>query len=138
MGKRKKLEKAAKKAYKRAQKAVDEAVRTAEKADTAARKRAGQLQDRLSEAPVGPWTPAAGSPAGAASSDRTTGDIDLTPPLPTAGVQDPGAGRTPGTPPHDPQLDQLTVEALRDFARSRDLRNVGHLSKAQLIERLSE
>lgn len=130
MGNRKKLEKAAKKAYKRADKAVDEAIRTAEKADRAAQKRARKLAERLADA-APDVSEAAGKPASGAS-------IDLTPPLPTAGVEDPDAERTPGTPPHDTELDHLTVQALRDVARSRDLRNVAHLTKAQLIERLSE
>jgi hypothetical protein len=141
MGKRKKLEKAAKKAYKRARKSVDEAVRTAERADDAARKRAKKLEDRLAAVPKRAEPGAGRPPAPPRPSTPVAdadADVDLTPPLPTSAVEDPEAGRTPGTPPHDPQLDRLTVEALRDVARSRDLRNVSRLTKAQLIERLSE
>jgi hypothetical protein len=48
------------------------------------------------------------------------------------------AGSAATSAPHDPELDQLTVQALRDVASARGLRNVSRLTKGQLIERLSE
>lgn len=135
MGKRKKLEKAAKKAYKRARKAVDEAVRAAAAVDDHARKRAASLATRLASVPVPLATRDAGGDRGA--------DIDLTPPLPRVEDTDADtaaefAGAVATTAPHDPELDRLTLQALRDVASARGLRNVSRLTKAQLIERLSE
>lgn len=136
MGKRKKLEKAAKKAYKRARKAVDEAVRTAAAVDAHARKRAASLATRLAEVP----TPL---PTAAAGSGAALGAVDLTPPLPNVEDADADtaaefAGAIATTAPHDPELDRLTLQALRDVASARGLRNISRLTKAQLIERLSE
>jgi hypothetical protein len=74
---------------------------------------------------------------------RSAADIDLTPPLPS--VRDDTvesrveyAGSVTTSVAHDPELDQLTVQALRDVARARGLVNVSRLTKGQLIERLSE
>lgn len=67
---------------------------------------------------------------------------DLTPPLPsvvddTADDATEFVGGAATTAPHDPALDRMTVQALRDAAKARGLRNVSRLTKAQLIERLS-
>ncbi|MDN4615796.1 Rho termination factor N-terminal domain-containing protein [Leifsonia sp. F6_8S_P_1B] len=139
-----KLEKAAKKAYKRAVKAVDAAVEAAEAVDKKARKKAQKLRARLADA-AGPRTTAGTRPAEQSAPDEPTSAsaIDLTPPLPN--VEDPTAdtaaefaGSTATAEPHDPALDRMTAQALRDVARARGLANVSRLSKAQLIERLSE
>ncbi|MEV8214671.1 hypothetical protein [Leifsonia sp. NPDC077715] len=138
MAKQKKLEKAAEKALKRAEKAVDQALEAVERLDKKkAKKRAKALQKELADA-VGRNT--------TADDDRTddaSQQADLTPPLPS--VRDEGveetvefAGSVTTSAPHDPELDGLTVQALRDVARTRGLRNVSKLSKGQLIERLSE
>lgn len=137
MAKQKKLEKAAKKAFERAEAAVADARRAAEKLDTKkAKKRARALEKELATL------------AGGSGGDRTDGaadaaDLDLTPPLPSvrdetveATVEFAGSVTTSVT--HDPELDQLTVQALRDAARARGLLNVSRLTKGQLIERLSE
>jgi hypothetical protein len=135
MAKQKKLEKAAEKALARAEEAVAEARKAAEKLDSKkAAKRARALEKELSEL-IG------GEPASATGTGAPP--VDLTPPLPSVrdeGVQDTvefaGSVTTPA--PHDPELDQLTVQALRDVARARGLRNVSQLTRGQLIERLSE
>ena len=137
MAKQKKLEKAAKKAFERAEAAVADARRAAEKLDKKkAKKRVRALEKELATL------------AGGSSADRTdraadTADLDLTPPLPSvrdetveATVEFAGSVTTSVT--HDPELDQLTVQALRDAARARGLLNVSRLTKGQLIERLSE
>ena len=141
MAKQKKLEKAAEKALKRAEKAVGAALEAVEKLDRKkAKKRAKALQKELADA-VGRNT-TAGADERAGADDTETG-VDLTPPLPS--VRDEGveetvefAGSVTTSAPHDPELDGLTVQALRDVARSRGLRNVSKLTRGQLIERLSE
>lgn len=137
-----KLEKAAKKAYKRAVKAVDEAVATAEAVDKKARKKAEKLRARLADE-TGTRSTTTARPAEQDAGDEPASAIDLTPPLPN--VEDPTAdtaaefaGSAATTEPHDPALDRMTVQALRDVARARGLANVSRLSKAQLIERLSD
>ena len=139
MGKRKKLEKAAKKAYKRAEKAIEEAVAAAATLDKDARKRANKLRERLAERMPGPAQDAPTE----ATADAPAPGIDLTPPLPTVTDEDAGtaaefAGSAATSAPHDPELDRMTVQALRDAARARGIRNVSRLSKGQLIERLSD
>jgi hypothetical protein len=137
MAKQKKLEKAAKKAFERAEAAVADARRAAEKLDTKkAKKRARALEKELA-------TLAGGSKADHSDSAADAADLDLTPPLPSvrdetveATVEFAGSVTTSVT--HDPELDQLTVQALRDAARARGLLNVSRLTKGQLIERLSE
>jgi len=141
MAKQKKLEKAAEKALKRAEKAVDRALDAVERLDKKkAKKRAKALQKELADA-VGRNATAGG--ADDAGTDDAASEVDLTPPLPS--VRDEGveetvefAGSVTTSAPHDPELDGLTVQALRDVARARGLRNVSKLSKGQLIERLSE
>ncbi|WP_348789220.1 Rho termination factor N-terminal domain-containing protein [Leifsonia sp. NPDC080035] len=145
MGKRKKLEKAAEKAYARAEKAIEAAVEAAAAVDKDARKRAKKLRKRLAE-----QVPAAGGPArrpdGAdhtADSTEPDAPIDLTPPLPTVTDDDADtaaefAGSAATSAPHDPELDRMTVQALRDAARARGILNVSRLTKGQLIERLSD
>ena len=140
MAKQKKLEKAAAKAFDRAEKAVAEARKAAERLDgkkaKKAKKRAKRLEKELA-ALLGRGTgPGNDALAGAEA-------LDLTPPLPS--VRDEGveereefAGSVTTSVPHDPELDQLTVRALQDVARSRGLLNVSRLTKSQLIERLSE
>ncbi|SDH22344.1 hypothetical protein SAMN04515691_2683 [Leifsonia sp. 98AMF] len=137
MAKQKKLEKAAKKAFERAEAAVADARRAAEKLDKKkAKKRVRALEKELA-------TLAGGSKAEHTDSAADTADLDLTPPLPSvrdetveATVEFAGSVTTSVT--HDPELDQLTVQALRDAARARGLLNVSRLTKGQLIERLSE
>lgn len=135
MAKQKKLEKAAEKAFARAEEAVADARKAAEKLDSKkAAKRARKLEKELAEL-VGR------DAAEAAAPDAPS--IDLTPPLPSVHdetVEDTVefAGSVTTSAPHDPELDQLTVQALRDVARARGLRNVSRLTKGQLIERLSE
>jgi hypothetical protein len=61
--------------------------------------------------------------------------------LPLPNVTDATAefvGSTATSAGHDRDLDHPTVQALRDVARTRGMRNVSHLTKAQLIERLSD
>ncbi|MGH1548019.1 Rho termination factor N-terminal domain-containing protein [Leifsonia poae] len=135
MAKQKMLEKAAEKALKRAEKAVDQALEAVERLDKKkAKKRAKAMQKELADA-VGRST--------TGTDDAASSVVDLTPPLPS--VRDQGveetvefAGSVTTSAPHDPELDGLTVQALRDVARTRGLRNVSKLSKGQLIERLSE
>ena len=139
MGKRKKLEKAAKKAYTRAEKAIEEAVAAAAALDKDARKRAKKLRDRLAERMPGPAQDASTG----ATADAPAAGIDLTPPLPTVTDEDADtaaefAGSAATSAPHDPELDRMTVQALRDAARARGIRNVSRLTKGQLIERLSD
>ncbi len=141
MAKQKKLEKAAEKALKRAEKAVDEALDAVERLDTKkAKKRAKALQKELSDA-VGRNTTAGAEDSSGAEDGAAR--VDLTPPLPSVhdeGVEDTVeyAGSVTTSAPHDPELDSLTVQALRDVARARGLRNVAKLTKGQLIERLSD
>jgi hypothetical protein len=141
MAKQKKLEKAAAKAFDRAEEAVAEARKAAERLDRKkakkAKKRAKKLEKELA-ALLGGGTTAAGTGA-----DVPVEALDLTPPLPS--VRDEGveereefAGSVTTSIPHDPELDQLSVRALQDVARSRGLLNVSRLTKSQLIERLSE
>jgi hypothetical protein len=133
-----KLEKAAKKAYKRAAKAVDEAIEAADAVDRKARKKAEKLRARLAEE-----TGRSSVAADRKEETESATALDLTPPLPnvedpTAGTAAEFAGSAATTAPHDPALDRMTAQALRDVARARGLANVSRLSKAQLIERLSE
>ncbi|MDR6969808.1 hypothetical protein [Leifsonia shinshuensis] len=141
MAKQKKLEKAAQKAFERAEEAVAEAREAAVKLDAKkakkAKKHAKELEKELAEV-VGRSERSA-----SAAEDGGAPPIDLTPPLPT--VRDESvektveyAGSVTTSAPHDPELDQLTVQALRDVARTRGLLNVSKLTKGQLIERLSE
>jgi hypothetical protein len=141
MAKQKKLEKAAAKAFDRAEKAVAEARKAAERLDDKkakkAKKRAKRLKKELA-ALLGGGTTAADTGA-----DAPVDALDLTPPLPS--VRDEGveeseefAGSVTTSVPHDPELDQLSLRALQDVARSRSLLNVSRLTKSQLIERLSE
>lgn len=138
MAKRKNLEKAAKKALDRAEEAVAAARKAVGRLDAKDAKKAGKrakaLEKELADL-VGR------EPAQVPAADPA--DLDLTPPLPS--VRDDGveatvefAGSVTTSAPHDPELDQLTVQALRDVARTRGLRNVSRLTKGQLIERLSE
>jgi len=138
MAKQKKLEKAARKALARAEAAVAEARAATERLDAKkaakAKKRAKALQKELSALIGRPTIPDAGRPAD---------PVDLTPPLPSVHddqveVTAEFAGSAATSAPHDPELDGLTVQALRDVARARGLRNVSKLTKGQLIERLSE
>ncbi|WP_431246940.1 Rho termination factor N-terminal domain-containing protein [Leifsonia xyli] len=138
MAKQKKLEKAAAKALNRAEEAVAEARAAVGRLDTKkAKKRADALERELAE--LGRDTAAARAPGG----DTEDPSVDLTPPLPSVRddqVEQTGefAGSVTTPVPHDPELDGLTLQALRDVARSRGLRNTSRLSKGQLIERLSE
>ena len=140
MAKQKKLEKAAAKAFDRAEKAVAEARKAAERLDgkkaKKAKKRAKRLEKELAALLGGGTGPGSDALADAEA-------LDLTLPLPS--VRDEGveereefAGSVTTSVPHDPELDQLTVRALQDVARSRGLLNVSRLTKRQLIERLSE
>ncbi|MFF9563243.1 Rho termination factor N-terminal domain-containing protein [Leifsonia sp. NPDC014704] len=143
MAKQKKLEKAAKKAFERAEAAVADARRAAEKLDKKkAKKRARALEKELAALTGGVQDASAGTTS---RDDGVTdaASLDLTPPLPS--VRDETveatvefAGSVTTTVAHDPELDQLTVQALRDAARARGLLNVSRLTKGQLIERLSE
>ncbi|WP_090036499.1 MULTISPECIES: hypothetical protein [unclassified Leifsonia] len=154
MAKQKKLEKAAAQAMEAAEEAVAEAKKAAEKLDAKkAKKRARELEQQLADLAgrSGASGAAEGSGAAGGSGDAEgSGDrrdasegADLTPPLPSVRddtVEDTAeyAGSATTSTPHDPALDRLTVQALRDAARARGLRNVTHLTKGQLIERLSE
>lgn len=143
MAKQKKLEKAAKKAFERAEAAVADARRAADKLD----KKKAKKRERALEKELAALTGGAHD-ASAATTSRDDGaadvsGLDLTPPLPS--VRDETveatvefAGSVTTTVAHDPELDQLTVQALRDAARARGLLNVSRLTKGQLIERLSE
>ncbi|MGO4536790.1 Rho termination factor N-terminal domain-containing protein [Leifsonia sp. 2MCAF36] len=143
MAKQKKLEKAAAKAFARAEDAVADARKAAEKLDKKRlKKRARELEKELA-ALVGGGATADATADAAADATRAAAGVDLTPPLPSvrddqveATVEYAGSVTTPK--PHDPELDQLSVQALRDVARARGLRNVSRLTKGQLIERLSE
>lgn len=141
MAQQKKLEKAAEKALKRAEKAVAEAIDAVERLNKKkAKKRAHALREQVAKLGGG----SAGTHADASTPEAgTDAPLDLTPPLPS--VRDDQvdaaaefAGSAATSAPHDPELDHLTVQALRDAARARGLRNVSKLSKGQLIERLSE
>ena len=143
MGKRKKLEKAAKKAYTRAEKAIEEAVAAAAALDKDARKRAKKLRDRQAERMPGPGSGSGSDASTGETADAPAAGIDLTPPLPTFTDEDADtaaefAGSAATSAPHDPELDRMTVQALRDAARARGIRNVSRLTKGQLIERLSD
>lgn len=139
MAKRKKLEKAADKAFARAEEAVEAARKAAAKLDSKkAEKRARKLERELAGL-LGRDT----RPDASESAAPTAAAVDLTPPLPSVhddSVEEAAefAGSAPTSAPHDPELDGLTVQALRDVARARGLRNVSKLTKGQLIERLSE
>jgi hypothetical protein len=134
MAKQKKLEKAAAKALDRAEDAVAEAIAAADRLDKKkAKKRARRLEKELAGL-IDRDLPAA--------DEGSASPVDLTPPLPS--VHDDGAeeatefaGSAATSAPHDPALDGLTLQALRDVARARGLRNVSKLTKGQLIERLS-
>lgn len=144
MAKQKKLEKAAKKAFERAEAAVADARKAAEKLDKKkAKKRARALEEELAALKSDGGPDARARSASREDSDTGTANLDLTPPLPSvrdetveATVEFAGSVTTSVT--HDPELDQLTVQALRDAARARGLLNVSRLTKGQLIERLSE
>jgi hypothetical protein len=151
MAKQKKLEKAAAQALEAAEEAVAKAKKAAEKLDAKkakkAKKRARELEQQLAGLAGRSVAsgPADGSGSADGSGDRrdASGNGDLTPPLPSVRddtVEETAefAGSATTSAPHDPALDRLTVQALRDAARARGLRNVTHLTKGQLIERLSE
>ena len=141
MAKLKKLEKAASKALKRAEDAVAEAREAAEKlGKKKTKQRARELEKELAKLVDGATAHGAATEAG--DGQGATG-VDLTPPLPSvrdesveSTVEFAGSVTTPV--PLDAELDQLSVQALRDVARARGLLNVSRLTKGQLIERLSE
>lgn len=148
---KKKLEKAAARALEAAEEAVAKAKKAAEKLDAKnakkAKKRARELEQQLADRAGHSIAsgPADGSGSADGSGDRRDASVgaDLTPPLPSVRddtVEETAeyAGSATTSAPHDPALDRLTVQALRDAARARGLRNVTHLTKGQLIERLSE
>jgi len=159
MAKQKKLEKAAKNALDRAKAAIADARKLAAKLDAKNRKKANALDEELtqverqveeSEKRVDESTAASGSVSADASGSEPASEApapavaaeELTPPLPSV-VEDENADQTEfvggsATTPHDPELDRMTVQALRDVAKARGLRNISRLNKAQLIERLSE
>ena len=159
MAKQKKLEKAAKNALDRAKAAIADARKLAAKLDAKNRKKTNALDEELtqverqveeSEKRVDETTAASGSESAAASGSEPASETpapavaaeDLTPPLPSV-VDDESADQTEfvgggATTPHDPELDRMTVQALRDVAKARGLRNISRLNKAQLIDRLSE
>lgn len=137
MAKQKKLEKAAAKALARAEDAVAEAISAADRLDAKkakkAKKRARRLEKELARLIDRDLS---------AADEDSSAPVDLTPPLPSvhdAGVEEAAefAGSAATSAPHDPELDGLTLQALRDVARARGLRNVSKLTKGQLIERLS-
>ena len=149
MAKRKKLEKKARKAYERAEEAIQKALKAAAKLDKKTKKKAASLSDEWAKAGRAPGGRAGGgghssdAGGGVATSDGQAAALDLTPPLPTVTDENAEtaaefAGSVASTAPHDPTLDTLTVQALRDVATSRGYRNVSRLTKAQLIERLSD
>ena len=137
MGKQKKREKAARKAIERANDAIAEAGKRAAKADKKSQRDAAGLHQKLADAITPPKRKSA-------SISRPAGDsaVDLTPPLPRV-VEDSAdtaaefAGFVATSAPHDPERDRMTIQALRDVARAQGLRNSDHLTKAQLIERIS-
>lgn len=136
MAKQEKLEKAAAKAYDHAKEAVEQARKAAKKLDRKkSKKRVDELDEQLSkiQMPVGVNADAKREPP------VGSGHVDVAVPLPDvtdASAEFVGSATTSTT--HDPALDQLTVQALRDVARTRGMRNVSRLTKAQLIERLSD
>jgi hypothetical protein len=154
MAKQKKLEKAAAQALEAAEEAVAKAKKAAEKLDAKkAKKRARELERQLADLAGRSVASGSADDSGSADGSRSAdgsgdrGDVsaggDLTPPLPSVRddtVEETAeyAGSATTSAPHDPALDRLTVQALRDAARARGLRNVSHLTKGQLIERLSE
>jgi hypothetical protein len=168
MAKQKKLEKAAKNALDRAKAALADARKRVAKLDSKTKKKAEALSEELTEveatfAAAEDRAEATASAAAHASSDGSGADgsadtsggestaestasvtaDDLTPPLPSVTDDDAAeatefVGGASTTAPHDPALDRMTVQALRDAAKARGLRNVSRLNKAQLIERLSE
>jgi len=136
MGKQEKLEKAAAKAYDQAEEAVKQARKAAKKLDS---KKSKKLVDALDEQLSKIKKPAATDAAPHAEPQEAGGHPEASLPLPNVtdtAAEFVGSATTSGT--HDPALDQLTVQALRDVARTRGLRNVSRLTKPQLIERLSE
>jgi hypothetical protein len=139
MAKQEKLEEAAAKAYDHAKKAVKKARKAAKKLESDdAEKRVDVLDERLSKVRV----PAANDDA-SESETRHEAEPTSVPEgsLPLPNVTDATAefvGSTPTSVGHDSDLEHLTVQALRDVARTRGMRNVSHLTKAQLIERLSD
>lgn len=159
MAKQKKLEKAAKNALERAKAAIADARKLAAKLDAKNRKKKNALDEELaqverqveeSEKRVDGTTTASGSESASASGSEPASEApapavaaaDLTPPLPSV-VEDENADQAEfvgggATTPHDPELDRMTVQALRDVAKARGLSNISRLNKAQLIERLSE
>ena len=152
MAKQKKLEKAAEKALKKAEQAVADAITAVDRLNKKkAKKRAHALRAQVAELSGGGKgsSKSSSKSSGGAIDSPTDGAgsgadaLDLTPPLPS--VRDDQvdaraefAGSAATSAPHDPELDHLTVQALRDAARARGLRNVSKLSKGQLIKRLSE
>jgi hypothetical protein len=139
MAKQEKLEEAAAKAYDHAKKAVKKARKAAKKLDSdEPKKRVDDLEERLSKVRVP-----------AAKDDASHAEVQHEPepnPLPEGSLPLPNVtdataefvGSTATSAGHDPDLDHLTVQALRDVARTRGMRNVSRLTKAQLIERLSD
>ena len=139
MAKQEKLEEAAAKAYDRAKKAVKKARKAAKKLDSdGPRKRVDALDERLSKVRNR-----------SAEDDASQTQVQHEPEpnalpegsLPLPNVTDATAefvGSTATAASHDRDLDHLTVQALRDVARTRGMRNVSRLTKAQLIERLSD
>jgi hypothetical protein len=146
VAKQKKLEKAAEKALKRAEEAVADAIDAVDRLNKKkAKKRAHALRDQVAKlgGKGSGKNGGKGSSSGSTPESGADAPLDLTPPLPS--VRDDQvdtaaefAGSVATSAPHDPELDHLTVQALRDAARARGLRNVSQLSKGQLIERLSE
>ncbi|HEY8282452.1 MAG TPA: Rho termination factor N-terminal domain-containing protein [Leifsonia sp.] len=160
MAKQKKLEKAAKNALERAKAAIADARKLTAKLDAKNRKKKKHALDEElaqverqveeSEKRVDGTTTVSGSESASASGSEPAPETpapavaaeDLTPPLPSV-VEDENADQTEfvgggATTPHDPELDRMTVQALRDVAKARGLSNISRLNKAQLIERLSE
>jgi flagellar basal body rod protein FlgC len=138
MAKQEKLEESAAKAYDHAKKAVKKARKAAKKLESEeVKRRVEGLDERLSKVRV----PAADEDASQTEVQHEP-QPDSVPEgsLPLPNVTDATAefvGSTATSAGHDPDLDHLTVQALRDVARTRGMRNVSHLTKAQLIERLS-
>ena len=136
MGKQEKLEKAAAKAYEHAKEAVKEARKAAKKLDEKkSKKRVDELDEQLSKIETPPATDAAPHVEPQETSGRPAASLPL-PNVTDTATEFVGSATTSGK--HDPALDHLTVQALRDVARTRGLRGVSRLTKRQLIERLSE
>jgi len=137
MANQEKLEEAAAKAYDHAKKAVKKARKAAEKLESdEPKKRVDDLEERLSKVGV----PAENEDASQAEMQHKAEHTAVPEgSLPLPNVTDATAefvGSTATSAGHDRDLDHLTVQALRDVARTRGMRNVSHLTKAQLIERL--